>query len=107
MPSDPELDALVTAARAGDDAAMAVLHARFSPLIRRLARRNAWLRARDLDEDLLDEAHVRFPELVKGYDPARGVPFEGYIRPALERALLSAAQQLTRPYAHEAEMDDA
>src|SRR5205085_284995 len=49
----------------------------------------------------------RFRDLVRAYDPTRGVPFEGYIRPALERAMLSAAQQLERPYRHEVELEDA
>jgi RNA polymerase sporulation-specific sigma factor len=91
---EARIAALVARARAGDDVATAALVAQYEPLI---AGRARWCARRlrrhavvipFLEEcDLQQEAYLLFLELLREYEPARGVPFTAYVMSKLGHRL--------------------
>jgi RNA polymerase sigma factor (sigma-70 family) len=75
-PSDPELDSLLVAARAGSSTATERIIGRFRPLVVATAslHRN-WLPASVELSDLQQEAVLAICELIPAFDPDKGVAF--------------------------------
>lgn len=71
------LTVLVENAAAGNEAAMEELFARFEGMLMKAAHQRHLLR---VAEDALAEAQMSFLQAVKGYDAARGIPFEGWAK---------------------------
>src|SRR5437868_469789 len=82
-----ELTALIIAAQGGDSAAVAALFDRFQPLVLRVLATYRTPRLGAFMEDQPGEAFVCFVELVRRYDPGRGVPFAAYIEEMLAGSL--------------------
>ena len=71
------LAVLVKNAAAGDEAAMEELLARFEGMMKKAAHQRHLLA---VAEDAFAEAQLSFLQAVRGYDAARGIPFEGWAK---------------------------
>ena len=71
------LTVLVKNAAAGDEAAMEELLARFEGMMKKAAHQRHLLA---VAEDAFAEAQLSFLQAVRGYDAARGIPFEGWAK---------------------------
>lgn len=86
--------ALLAAAKAGDDSAIAAVIAHFMPAIRRGAR-SCVCPGLDFD-DAVQEGLIGLLRAVKSFDPAQAAKFESYARISLLNAMRSARRQAGR-----------
>ncbi len=89
--SGREDDALVPAARAGSEEALAELAGRYLPLVRSRAARFAGAPV-DM-EDLVQEGLIGFLKAVRSYDPGLGASFGTYAYLCIDRTILSAVRE--------------
>jgi RNA polymerase sporulation-specific sigma factor len=81
-------------ARSGDEGAMATLLARYTPLLRGVARRY-FLPCGDAD-DLVQEATIGLLKAVRDYRPETGVPFRPFAELCVTRQVITAVKAATR-----------
>ena len=84
----------VLRARGGDEGAMAGLLARYTPLLRTVARR--YFLPDGEVEDLLQEATIGFLKAVRDYRAETGVPFRPFAELCATRQVITAVKTATR-----------
>jgi len=84
-PTTEKTHALVLRAKAGDQAALEELCARYLPRLRRWAhgRLPAWSRSALDTDDLVQETLTRVTRRIGSFDPRHEAAFQGYVREAL------------------------
>ena len=95
---DADLGDLLSAARAGDQQAYALLLERYAPMLQSMVSKYAASGMSEADrEDLCQEASVVFCSAVQSYDPAReGVEFGLYAKICVGHGLASALRVFRR-----------